>query len=155
VKRFRRTVWVWTATLLVFFLTAAEARSPETGKGRSLDSVTLQLKWTHQFQFAGYYAALEKGYYRDAGLDVTIVPAKPDSEPMQEVLDGKAEFGVGTTDVVLLRDQGKPVVVLAVIFQHSPLVLIARKNAGIESIHDLKGKRVMIEPHSAELLAYF
>ncbi len=120
----------------------------------NLQHVKLQLKWKHQFQFAGYYAAVEKGYYRDAGLDVEILEAEIGNEPMDVVIDGKAEFGVGTSDVLLYHAMGKPLVVLGVIFQHSPLVLLSLQNSGISSIHDLIGKTVMIEPHSAELFAY-
>lgn len=118
------------------------------------EMVTLQLKWSHQFQFAGYYAAIEQGYYHAAGLDVRLLEARQSEEPTATVLEGKADFGVGTSDLLLLRSQGQPVVVLAVIFQHSPLVLLARKSPDIQSLHDLKGKRVMIEPGSAELFAY-
>lgn len=118
------------------------------------DKVRLQLKWEHQFQFAGYYAAKEQGYYRQAGLDVEIIPGKPDDDPMQRVLQGKAEFGVGTTDLLLLREKGEPVVALAAIFQHSPLALMSLKKDGLQSIHDLAGRKVMIEPGAAELFAY-
>lgn len=117
----------------------------------ALDAVTLQLKWTHTFQFAGYYAAQEQGYYRDAGLSVTIKEAHPGIDPVQEVTEGKADFGVGTSSLLLERKAGKPVVVLAVIFQHSPYVLIARQT---QSIHDLADKRIMLEPQANELLAY-
>ena len=120
----------------------------------ALDSVRLQLKWKHQFQFAGYYAAVEKGFYREAGLDVQILEAREGQDTIERVLDGHAEFGVGTTDLVLLHQKGEPVVVLAVIFQHSPLSLLLRKDSGIQTLHGLEGKRVMIEPHSAELFAY-
>lgn len=120
----------------------------------ALDHVTLQLKWTHAFQFAGYYAAKEQGYYREAGLDVSIEEAVPGMDPVQRVLDGKAEFGVGTSALLLQRKAGKPVVALAVIFQHSPYVLIARQMSATPAIHDLTGKRVMLEPQADELLAY-
>lgn len=119
-----------------------------------LDRVTLQLKWHHQFQFAGYYAAQQQGYYREAGLDVNILEAEPGMDVIKEVVSGRAQFGVGTSALLLSRQQGQPVVVLAVIFQHSPLVLVARTGAGIASVHDLAGKRVMIEKHSDELIAY-
>lgn len=120
----------------------------------ALDHVTLQLKWTHAFQFAGYYAAKEQGYYREAGLDVGIEEAVPGMDPVQRVLDGKAEFGVGTSALLLQRKAGRPVVALAVIFQHSPYVLIARQLGAAPAIHDLIGKRVMLEPQADELLAY-
>jgi len=118
------------------------------------DKVRLQLKWQHQFQFAGYYAAQEQGYYRNAGLEVEILPAQPGEDPVRQVVRGKAEFGVGSTELILLREQGAPVVTLAVIFQHSPLALMALKKDGIQTIHDLAGHKVMIESGSAELHAY-
>lgn len=119
-----------------------------------LETVTLQLKWRHQFQFAGYYAALEKGFYADAGLDVRIVEAGDGREPVGAVLRGDAEFGVGTSDLLLLRHRGTPVVVLAVVFQHSPLRLVVRDDGSVRDLPDLAGRRVMIEHQSAELWAY-
>jgi PAS domain S-box-containing protein len=126
-------------------LFAAETRVP----------VTLQLKWRHQFQFAGYYAAIAQGYYREAGLDVTLREALPGIDPAEAVLHGAADFGVGASDLVLLRVSGKPVVLLASIFQHSPLVILARRDAGVQDLQSLAGRPIMIEPQSAELFAYF
>lgn len=111
----------------------------------------MQLKWTHTFEFAGYYAALEQGYYRDAGLAVNIKEARAGIEPVTEVTEGKAEYGTGGSSLILDRNAGKPVVVLAVIFQHSPHLLIARQT---QSIHDLADKPLMLEPQAKELLAY-
>src|SRR6218665_1373200 len=82
-----------------------------TAAGGGLDRVRLQLKWQHQFQFAGYYAAVKQGYYREAGLDVELIEAQPGVDAVHVVLDGKAEFGVGTSDLILLRSKGEPVVV--------------------------------------------
>jgi diguanylate cyclase (GGDEF)-like protein/PAS domain S-box-containing protein len=117
----------------------------------ALDAITLQLKWTHAFQFAGYYAAQEQGYYREAGLSVTIKEALPGIDPVKEVTDARADFGVSTSSLLLERNAGKPVVVLAAIFQHSPYVIIAHQT---QSIHDLIDKRIMIEPQANELLGY-
>ncbi len=117
----------------------------------ALEAVTLQLKWTHAFQFAGYYAAQEQGYYREAGLDVSIREALPAVDPVHEVVAGNAQYGVGTSSLLLERKAGKPVVALAVIFQHSPYVIIARQT---QNIHDIAGKRLMLEPQANELLAY-
>jgi diguanylate cyclase (GGDEF)-like protein/PAS domain S-box-containing protein len=124
------------------------------GSVQALEPVTLQLKWSHAFQFAGYYAAQEKGYYREAGLEVSIRAAGPGVDPLEPVLAGAAQFGVGTSSLLLARNAGRPVVVLAVVFQHSPLVLVARQTSSTQGIHDLVGKRVMIEPQSDELVAY-
>ncbi len=120
----------------------------------ALEKVTLQLKWKHQFQFAGYYAAQEKGYFREAGLDVSIIEAGPETDPVREVLDGRAQFGVSNSALLLERAKGKPVMALAVIFQHSPLILAARRDEGIRTVHDLVDKRLMIEPHADEIFAY-
>jgi len=121
---------------------------------QALESITLQLKWKHQFQFAGYYAALEKGFYREVGLDVRLVEADTTTDPAREVVEGHADFGVGTSALLLARQEGAPVVVLGVIFQHSPFVLLARGDGDIQTVHDLKGRRIMLEPHADELLAY-
>ena len=109
----------------------------------SLDPVRFQLRWHHQFQFAGYYAAKEKGFYEDAGFDVTLVAGSPSRQPVTEVLAGRAQFAEGNSEVLYSRLQGEPLVALASIFQHSPSVLIALASSGIESPQDLVGKRVM------------
>ena len=125
------------------------------GSAWGLDHVVLQLKWKHQFQFAGYYAALEKGYYREAGLNVELREAAPGEDPLKEVIEGRAEYGVGTSNVVLARAEGARVVVLAVIYQHSPFVLLSKDTGEVRDIHDLADKPIMMEPDAAELLAYF
>ena len=150
-KRLRR-VWAGAALLLISLGGLRGADAPATP---ALDQVSLQLKWRHQFQFAGYYAAIAQGYYREAGLEVKLIEAKPGQDPADTVFAGRAEFGVGTSDILLLRGQGKPVVVLATIFQHSALVLLARKASGVHDLQDLHDKPIMIEPLSAELFAYF
>ncbi len=141
------------ALVLYFSLSACQPK-PDL-PNQELDPVTVQLKWKHQFQFAGYYAALEQGYYEEAGLDVHLMEA-PDGadEPAQVVLQGDADFGIAASDLLLLRAQGEPVVALASIYQHSPLILLSVEDRGIDNIHDLAGKEVMIEAHAAELLAY-
>ena len=114
----------------------------------------LQLKWRHQFQFAGFYAALEKGYYREAGFDVTIIPATPGTDPVETVLKGGAEFGVASSELVVRYAKGDPVVVLATIFQHSPLTLFVRRDAGIDTVRDLAGHKVALAPWETEIFAY-
>ncbi|RTL53090.1 MAG: diguanylate cyclase [Rhodocyclaceae bacterium] len=116
------------------------------------EAVILQLKWKHQFQFAGYYMALEKGYYQSAGLDVAIREADGDINPITEVLTGRAQYAVAGPELAMVRAQGQPVVALAAIIQHSPLILLTRSN--IASVQDLEGKRVMLMPYETELFAY-
>ncbi|PHR69084.1 MAG: hypothetical protein COA66_15480 [Arcobacter sp.] len=118
----------------------------------SLEHISLQLKWTHSFQFAGYYAAKEKGYYKDAGLEVEFIEANSSTNVVKKVLEQKVQYGVGTSSLLLSRAKGKPVVALAVIFQHSPYQIFA--SAEIHSLKDLIGKTVMIESDADELFAY-
>ena len=120
----------------------------------ALEQVTLQLKWMHQFQFAGYYAAVQQGYYRDAGLNVTISQATTGIDPVQEVINGKADYGVGSSSLLLMRNAGKPVVTLAVIFQHSPYIILTKEYSASQTIHNLVNKRLMLEPQADELVAY-
>lgn len=110
----------------------------------NLDKVRLQLKWYHQFQFAGYYAALEKGFYRDVGLNVEIMENDVNRSPVEVLLAGDAEFAVSSAGVLLQRAENKPVVALAAIMQHSPLALLVLKSSGIKQPADLAGKRIML-----------
>jgi NitT/TauT family transport system substrate-binding protein len=105
--------------------------------------VTLQLKWVTQAQFAGYYAALEQGYYEDEGLNVTIKPGGPDIVPEQVVLGGQAEFGINWLDNTLAtRDQGGQIVNIAQVYARSGMTEVTWKDTGLDSIEDLKGKKV-------------
>jgi signal transduction histidine kinase len=117
----------------------------------ALEKITLQLKWTHAFQFAGYYAAKAQGYYDAAGLDVAIAEAAPDTDVVGKVLGGSAQYGVSSSNLLLDRAAGKPVVALAVVFQQSPYQIYT--SSKISGLHDLNGKRIMLEPQSQELLA--
>ena len=120
----------------------------------ALKPITVQLKWHHQFQFAGYYAAIEKGFYRQAGLEVSLLEAEPGLDPISVVLNKQAEFGVGTSELVLAFNKGAPISILGVIMQHSPLNLMTLTDSGIDHIHKFVGKTLSIEPNSAELFAY-
>ncbi|MES2317939.1 MAG: EAL domain-containing protein [Pseudomonadota bacterium] len=148
VHLFRRISRVFPAAARVAVLALAVSACPGA---YALEKITLQLKHTHQFQFAGYYAALDKGYYRDAGLDVSIIESNDGAEPERRVIDGRAEYGVGSSSLLLARMAGKPLVALGVIFQHSPYVLLVRQRNGSPDISDLKGKRVMIGSLTDEL----
>ena len=114
--------------------------------------IKIQLRWKHQFQFAGYYAALYQGYYRDAGLNVTIKEASLNVNMTDEILKKNADFGIGTSGLVLDFAQNKPIVVLGVIFQHSPMALMSLSE-NIQTIHDLSSKKIMIEDGAADIYA--
>ncbi len=119
----------------------------------SAEKIVLQLNWYHQFQFAGYYAAVEQGYYRKAGLDVAINEVSPGTDPVINVISGKAAFGIASSDLLISRTQGQPVVALAAIFQHSPAAFFSRQRAK-PGLNELAGKRMMLDPMSNELHAW-
>jgi len=121
-----------------------------------VEKVSLQLKWLHAFQFAGYYAAKEKGFYAEENLDVNIRQRIPGVSNIEQVLNGEAQYGVAESGLLLERLKGKPVVMLASIFQHNPLVLLTLKQSGIVSPYELPGKRVMNDlSDDAPLLAMY
>jgi PAS domain S-box-containing protein len=116
--------------------------------------VTLQLKWTHGFQFAGYYAAQQQGYYAAEGLEVSLQEGRPDRLALPMVQSGAAEFGVSGMEVFQAYEQGEPLVALGVVFQHSPYVLISLKAAGIKRPKDLVGRRVMFAGNQGKAEAF-
>ena len=118
--------------------------NPTLAVNRQLQKIDFQLRWHHQFQFAGYYAAVEKGFYRAEGLDVRIHEAGPGITPVEELLSGRVQYAESNSEILYARLEGKPVVALAAIFQHSPSVLLARKELGINTPHDLIGKKIML-----------
>ena len=117
------------------------------------EGVTVQLKWQHQFAYAGYYAAQAKGYYRDAGLEVTLREAQPGQDALQAVLDGAAQYGVGNSALLLRRAAGAPVVLLASVFQHSTALLAVRLDEAGKR-RPWPGARVALGPDSEELRVY-
>lgn len=113
------------------------------------DKVSLQLVWKHQFQFAGFYIAKEKGFYKEVGLDVELKEHNPSVHVVEDVLSRKSTYGIGRSSLLIERSRGKPVVVLSAIFQSSPSVLITT-NKEILSPKDLKNKKIMITPDETD-----
>ncbi len=124
-----------------------------TGHGEvcAAEKLVLQLPWHHQFQFAGYYMAEEKGYYRDLGFDAEILAVNRTDNPVETVLAGQADFGVSGSGLLIERSLGKPVVAVAAILQQDPTVFLALERSGIRKISDLAGKRVMLAPGGKSL----
>ena len=137
------------STLYRLFLCVALSLSLCSLAGAA-EKVSLQLKWFHQFQFAGYYAAKAQGYYAEEGLDVEIRPLDRTRSVVEQVTSGAADYGVGDSAIIADYARGAPIVSLAAIFQHSPLVLISRKDAGIASPSDLAGKRLMFDSKGSD-----
>ncbi|RXK03691.1 hypothetical protein CRV02_00400 [Arcobacter sp. CECT 8989] len=116
----------------------------------AIQKVTLQLKWFHQFQFAGYYVAKEKGYYKDVGLDVTIKERDLKYNNIEEVINNKAQYGVADSVLFLYKARNEPIITIAPIFQHSANILISRKDKNIQTIEDLNNKKVIFYPNDAD-----
>jgi len=110
----------------------------------SLKNVSVQLSWLHQFQFAGYYVAKEKGFYKDLGIDVNIKEYKFGLDIKKSLLNKKDQFVVGRTSLIIDKISGKKIVALAAIFQHSPMMLLVREDSGIKTLKDLRGRNIMI-----------
>jgi NitT/TauT family transport system substrate-binding protein len=105
--------------------------------------IRLQLQWFPQAQFAGYFAALDKGFYKEEGLDVTILPGAVDIVPATVVAGGKAEFGISWVPRMLApRESGADVQVIGQVFQRSATTQVAFKTTGIKAVTDFKGKRI-------------
>ncbi len=135
-------VCVWVCLILPFTARAQE--------------VVLQLKWLHQFQFAGYYMAIEKGFYQEFDLNVTALPASamaPDT--IEKVLSGQAHFGVTHSGLLRAYSEGKNVVAMAAMFQSSPYCWMVKADAPISAPKDFSDKTIspVSQQENSELLA--
>jgi NitT/TauT family transport system substrate-binding protein len=146
-----RTTWFFRFAALLAVLAFALAAcggddggsAGDTTTAEKKDKVTLQLKWVTQAQFAGYYAALAKGYYEQEGLDVTIKVGGPDITPEQVVASGGAEFGLDWLPSLLAtRDKGADIVNIAQVFARSGMLELTWKDTGIDSFAEMRGKKV-------------
>ncbi|NCB12693.1 MAG: diguanylate cyclase, partial [Erysipelotrichia bacterium] len=100
--------------------------------------------WLDQFEFAGFYVALEKGFYKDVGLEVELKKYDPSMNILEEVLNKNADFGTSSSSLIVDKSNGKDIVLLGSIFQSSPLILLALENSNIDYIEDMKNKSLMI-----------
>jgi NitT/TauT family transport system substrate-binding protein len=139
----RKTVLALACTAVVAAAVAAALGMGRAEAAPKLTKVTLQLKWVTQAQFAGYYAALEKGYYKQAGLDVTLKVGGPDITPEQVVLSGGAEFGLDwLPNLFATREKGGKLVSIAQVFNKSGMTELTWKDSGINTIKKMRGKKV-------------
>jgi NitT/TauT family transport system substrate-binding protein len=121
----------------------ATAATPASKSSHKLTKITFQLKWVTQAQFAGYYAAQAKGYYKKAGLDVKIRVGGPDINPEQAVAGGQAQMGVDwLPSLMSARDQGTKLVNIAQVFTRSGMTEVTWKDTGLNTIAKMRGKKV-------------
>ena len=110
---------------------------------KDLTKVTIQLSWFDQFQFAGYYMAKEQGFYKDAGLDVEIIPFSFGLNIPKMVNDGDVDFAIGRENLILEKAKYPRIIALAAIFQATPLVLLTTKDSGIDTFKKFENKKLM------------
>jgi len=123
-------------TLILLCLSATVPAAPE--------HVTVQLIWKHQFQFAGYYIAQQKGFYAAQDLDVVINEYQRGIDPVKSVLQGDVEFAVGRPSIMIDMARGADIIALFAAYQSSPLMLLSLQSSGISKPTDLRGRKVMM-----------
>lgn len=144
-KNVYQHILLWLCSSLSLCMAQYSYAEPETAVSKPLENVSLQLKWFHQFQFAGYYAAQVKGFYARQGLQVDIQELQSGINVTEKVISGAVEYAVGDSGIVAHYAEGKPISALAAIFQHNPLIFISKQSSGIISPFEMSGKRVMFD----------
>lgn len=138
----RGNVWPLAAAITAVAGLAVAGLAAGAKDSTKLTKITLQSKWVVQAQFAGYYVAKDKGFYRQAGLDVTIKPGGPDISPEQVVLGRQAEFGIDWLPSLLAqRDTGNNLVNIAQVYARSGTTEVTWRDAGITTFKKMRGKR--------------
>ena len=137
-------------TVLVILAGLLPAACGQQRAGRPPDQVSVQLKWLHQAQFAGFYAADQRGYYAQEGLAVSFIEGGPGVDVFAPVLQGTAQFGVAAGDeLIVARAEGYPVRAIAAIYRRSPVVFISLADSAVTRPHDFPGKTIRV---SADLV---
>jgi len=132
-----------TAVVCIVLLAACAGAAPEVEQAPT--PITLNLQWFTQAQFAGYYVALDKGWYKEEGIDLTIRPGGPDTSPINSVRLETAQFGTGLlADIIVANEEANDLISIAQIQQSNGLLLLAKKDSGISKPGDFAGKKVGI-----------
>jgi NitT/TauT family transport system substrate-binding protein len=143
--RWARQYGIWYLLFLLLLLPVLLAcqPQPQTQVKQPPDEVKLQLKWIHQAQFAGFYLAQEKGYYKAENINVTFMEGGPDVDIVQRLISGQADFAVIAPETVfMVHNKGESLVAIAAIQRRSPVIYVARESSGIVRPKDFQGKTV-------------
>jgi signal transduction histidine kinase/ABC-type nitrate/sulfonate/bicarbonate transport system substrate-binding protein len=119
----------------------------------SKHKTSVQLMWLDQFEFAGFYVAKEKGFYKEVGIDVDIRKYDASINVLNEVLEKRADFGTNSSSLIVDKANGKDIVLLGSIFQSSPLMLLTLKNSMIKNLQDIKNKKLMITDEQKDFVS--
>jgi len=128
--------FLWLTLSLSLFILPATLSANER--------IRLKLKSSHQFQFAGYYAAVHKGFYQAAGLTVDILEAGGEQRTVESVVERRVDFAIAGSELVIDSASGYEIVALAPIFQHSALALITLRDTNFTSLEALTNQRIML-----------
>jgi NitT/TauT family transport system substrate-binding protein len=143
-------VTVAFVTILILLAAGCSKSSTPAPTTGALTSVILQANWYAEAEYAGYYQALAKGYYKEAGLDVRIIQGGPGAYPVQKVATSQVQFGLARSDdLMLAAEQKLPVVMLSAQLEHDPQVIMVHAESAVHDFPDLDGKSIMAEPGSA------
>jgi NitT/TauT family transport system substrate-binding protein len=136
----------FSCVMFLIGLSALGCRHAATEGDGGLTKIVFQADWYPQPEHGGFYTAVAKGYYKDEGLDVTILPGGPYITVEKQVSAGSAQFGMGSSDKVLESDsQGLNLVAVAATMQHDPQGIMVRKDSPVRSFADLNGHSVAIK----------
>lgn len=128
---------------LFILLTLAALLVNACGSNNQTEKITVQLSWFHSVEYAGFYAAMEEGYYAEENIEVNLVAGSPTINALAEVGSGNAQFGVGTGDSLIIeKSNGQDFLGVATIFRNNPLVVMSLSNGNVKKPEDLVGKTV-------------
>ncbi len=104
------------------------------------EDVSIHLKWYHKFQFAGYYAAIKQGYFKDEGYNVQLIEGGPHNNHLHQMMNNSSQYAVLGSEALNSMAVGSPIVIVASIFQHAPEVLMTLKSNKVKHISEFKNK---------------
>ncbi len=134
----------WGLSLKSFGILWLLCASLFCAKVSAADKITIQLKWYHKYQFAGYYAAQFKGYFEQEGLQVDLIEGGPAVNPQHQLINNQAQYATLGSEVVKSFAVGAPFIIVSSIYQHSPEVLITLESAKVTELSDLRGQAIML-----------
>ena len=108
------------------------------------EDISIHLKWYHKYQFAGYYAAQQQGYFQDEDLTVRLIEGGPNTNHLHQLINGSSQYAVLGSEALGSLALGSPIIIVASIFQHAPEMLMTLRSNQVESIQDLRGKSLML-----------
>jgi len=173
-RKMKKIIYMAVVLTMVLAMVMGAGCGPQEAK-KPPDEVTVQLKWIHQAQFAGFYAADQKGFYAEENIDITLSPGGPGillGKDVADLISGKTTFTIrGAEEIIAARSEGNPIVAIAVLFQINPVVYTSLKSSGIKQPQDFVGeklsvssqqkiqhqallKRLGIDPETIELIPY-